>query len=230
MFGPYFGAYAQATYNASEWFAAREAEGLAAKTLGDLKWSLSNHLLSFFPGHMLYEITAREIDRYKVKKAKERQAIQERRTAAKAKGERFAERGLSNGSINHTLRHVAQTLETAVEYELIPSNPATGRRRRLKATKPARPWVEPEQLMAFLDNAPNRVGQVLVAILAGAGLRIGEALAVRWRDVDLGTSRSRFPHRPARSRMQQKTPPERGFSRADEGTRTLDLLHGKQML
>jgi integrase len=28
-------------------------------------------------------------------------------------------------------------------------------------------------------------------------------------------------------RRQQKTPPERGFLRADEGTRTLDLLHGK---
>src|SRR5262249_9274912 len=97
------------------------------------------------------------------------------------------ERGLSNGSINHTLRHLAQILETAVEYELIPLNPATGRRRRLKATKPARPWVEPEQLIAFLANPPNRVGQVLLAILAGAGLRVGEALALRWRDVDLGT-------------------------------------------
>jgi integrase len=172
---------------ASQWFAAREAEGLAAKTLADLKWSLSNHLLSFFADHMLYEITAQEIDRYKVTKAKERQAIEEQRAIAKAKGERFKERGLSNGSINHTLRHLAQILETAVEYELIPSNPATGRRRRLKATKPARPWVEPEQLMAFLANPPNRVGQVLLAILAGAGLRIGEALALRWRDVDLGT-------------------------------------------
>ena len=29
---------------------------------------------------------------------------------------------------------------------------------------------------------------------------------------------------------QQKTPPERGFVEADEGTRTLDLLHGKQTL
>jgi hypothetical protein len=29
---------------ASEWFAAGEAEGLAAKTLVDLRWSLSNHL------------------------------------------------------------------------------------------------------------------------------------------------------------------------------------------
>src|SRR6266704_879346 len=67
---------------ASQWFAAREAEGLAAKTLADLKWSLSNHLLSFFADHMLYEITAQEIDRYKITKAKERQAIEEQRAIA----------------------------------------------------------------------------------------------------------------------------------------------------
>jgi integrase len=106
---------------------------------------------------------------------------------AKLKGEHFTERGLSNGSINHTLRHLSQILETALEYELIASNPATGRRRRLKATRPARPWVEPEQLIAFLDNAPKGLGRVLLALLAGSGLRIGEALALRWRDVDLGT-------------------------------------------
>jgi hypothetical protein len=29
---------------------------------------------------------------------------------------------------------------------------------------------------------------------------------------------------------QRKTPPERGFRKAAEGARTLDLLHGKQTL
>jgi len=35
--------------------------------------------------------------------------------------------------------------------------------------------------------SPNDVGRVLLAVLAGAGLGIGEALGLRWRDVDLGT-------------------------------------------
>ena len=61
-----------------------------------------------------------------------------------------------------------------------------GKRRRLKAAKPARPWVEPEQLIAFLESSSG-VGRVLLAILAGGGLRIGEALALRWQHVDLGT-------------------------------------------
>jgi integrase len=74
-------------------------------------------------------------------------------------------------------------LETAVEYGLLEANPATGRRRRLKSTRPARPWVEPEQLPAFLDAASG-VGRVLFGLLAGAGLRIGEALALRWQHVE----------------------------------------------
>ena len=77
------------------------------------------------------------------------------------------------------------------EYGWISQNPASGKRRRLKATRPARPWIEPEQLPAFLDAAKAEkglgVGRVLLGLLAGAGLRISEALALRWQHVDLPT-------------------------------------------
>lgn len=171
---------------ASEWLAARNAEGLAKKTLVDLHWSLEKHLLGFFARYRLSELTPQLVDAYKVAKAQERAEIDKAREAAQKRGERYSERGLSNGSINHTLRHLAQILETAVEYGLITSNPATGKRRRLKASRPARPWVEPEQLMTFLDCSSG-VGRVLLGILAGGGLRIGEALALRWQHTDLGT-------------------------------------------
>jgi integrase len=172
---------------ASEWLAARELEGLAAKTIADLRWSLVNHLLPFFAGHLLSAITPQEVDRYKLAKATERQAIEQ----ARARGEKVRERGLSNNSINHTLSDLAQVLETAVEYGLLAQNPANGKRRRLKTTRPVRAWVEPEQLMTFLDAAKTDtqagVGRVLLGMLAGAGLRIGEALALRWQNVDLAT-------------------------------------------
>jgi integrase len=138
------------------------------------------------PDLHLSEITVQEVDRYKVAKTRERAAIDAAREEARKRDERFSERGLSNGSVNHTLRHLQQILETAVEYGLLGANPATGKRRRLKATKPARPWVEPEQLMALLD-ATSGVGRTLLAILAGGGLRIGEALALCWQHVELGT-------------------------------------------
>ena len=123
-------------------------------------------------------------------KARERQEIEAARAEALKRAEKYSERGLSNGSINHTLRHLSQILETAAEYGLIPSNPANGKRRRLKATRPSRPWIEPEALTAFLDSAKvdgkAGVGRVLLGLLAGAGLRIGEALSLRWQHVDLG--------------------------------------------
>jgi integrase len=74
--------------------------------------------------------------------------------------------------------------------ELLPQNPASGKRRRLKSTRPNRLWVEPQQLPALLDGAERAgsgVGRMLLGLLAGSGLRIGEALDLRWRHVDLAT-------------------------------------------
>ena len=169
----------------SEWLAARQLEGLAGRTIADLRWSLEVHLLPYFASYRLSEITAEEVDRFKVAKVREREAIVAARTEAEARGERFRERGLSNSSINHVLTDLAQVLETARDYGKITENPASGKRRRLKARIPAGSWVGPEQLMALIDAAPSGVRRTLLAVLAGTGLRIGEALALRWRHVDL---------------------------------------------
>jgi integrase len=172
---------------ASEWLAGRELEGLAAKTIVDLRWSLELHLLPFFATLRLSEITPQVVDRFKVAKARERQELEERR----ARGEKLRERGLSNNSINHVLSDLAQVLDAAVDYGLLSQNAASGKRRRLKSTRPSRPWVEPEQLLALLDAAKQEdsagAGRVLLGVLAGAGLRIGEALSLRWQQVALAT-------------------------------------------
>ena len=74
-------------------------------------------------------------------------------------------------------------LEDAVEYGHLERNPARGCRRRVKGTTPNRSWVEPEQLPALL---PADLGhRPIVATLAGAGLRAGEAVALEWRDLNL---------------------------------------------
>jgi integrase len=77
-------------------------------------------------------------------------------------------------------------LVDVVEYGLIPSNPAAGRRRRLKGAKPQRSWVEPEQLVALL-HACSPWHRPIIATLAGAGLRIGEACALDWCDLNILT-------------------------------------------
>src|SRR5436305_10955012 len=87
---------------ASEWLAAREAEGLKAKTLVDLHWSLEVHLLPYFAGYRLSEITRQLVDAYKVAKVAERAELEEQlarwATAEPAKRGARPPRGLSKGS------------------------------------------------------------------------------------------------------------------------------------
>jgi integrase len=140
--------------------------GWRPRTVRDYRWALELHLLPYFARHRLADITIEEVDRYKAAK------LREGRLAANA--------------INKTLTRLAQVLEVAVEYGHIERNPAKGKRRRVKATEPRRSWVEPEQLPALIDAADSYM-RPLVATLGGAGLRIGEAVALDWRDVKLGT-------------------------------------------
>jgi integrase len=153
---------------ASDWLMRKQAQGLGARTIDDYRWALELHLLPHFAGLRLDRITKKLVDDYAA--AKQREGV------------------LATGTINKTLVRLAQILGDAVEYDLIAANPAAGRRRRLKASKPRRPWVEPEQLMALLEGAEPLLhgrGRPLLATLAGAGLRIQEALDLRWGDVSL---------------------------------------------
>ena len=149
---------------ASEWLDGRRGE-LRPRTVADYEWALSYHLLPFFKGHQLDAISVAEVDRYK---------------AAKVRAGR-----LGAAQINKTLKLLAQIMDVAIEYELVDrANPARGRRRRVKAPRPQRTWVEPEQLVALIEAA-DTYQRPMLATLAGAGLRVGEAVALDWRDVNL---------------------------------------------
>lgn len=150
-------------------------KGLAAKTREDLAWRLNRHLLPAFASRRMDQITIEDVDRYRVAKVRDAE--------------------LAPSSINKTLTTLATILEVAVEYELIQRNPAQGRRRRLRASPPRRSWLDrSDHIVALLDSAREldqeaRAGRgqrrALLAALIFAGLRIGEALALSWRDVDL---------------------------------------------
>jgi integrase len=214
---------------ASQWFEDTKDEWRENTRL-DYYWQLRFHLLPFFKDHRLAQITVAEVDRYRNSKLAENRVI--RAAAAKGKprmqeytdkrGRRCKrpERPLSAASINKTITRLGQILEVAVERELIARNPAKigGKRRRAKASKPQRAYLDrAEQITALLDaasrmDAEARVtGRIarraLLATLTLAGLRISEALELRWREVDLAAGRLRV--------RQSKT---------DAGARYVDLL------
>jgi integrase len=174
------------------------APSLKERTQEEYGWRLEGHLVPFFAEHRLSEITIQEVDRYRLMKVRDMKARDERRKAQlrKPKSKRGpAVRPFSQVSINKTINLLATIMDQAIEYGYIDRNPSRGRKRLLKEPKPSRTYLQPEQVAALLSAAgeldanrrkdDNRRRLPMLAMLALAGLRIGEALNLRWRDIDL---------------------------------------------
>jgi len=117
-----------------------------------------------------------------------------KQTQASTRTQRSIERK-SNGSINKTLVTLTQILDSAVERGLLDSNPARGKRRRLKTLKPVRRQLEADDLKELLAVAGemdrtlyrgHRIGRrPMIAAMAKSGLRVTAMCKLRWRDVDV---------------------------------------------
>jgi integrase len=185
---------------ASEWFAGHRSR-LRPAAAERVRNDLEVHLVPFFGEYLVAQVGAELVERYVGAKVDERrhgdervadleQALAERVDAglpvAALRGElRDARRarGLSNVSINKTLTLLRQVLAAAVRYGYIDRNPVD-EVRRLKVARKSKPFLQLDQVDALVDATPA-VHRPLVLTLLLAGLRIGEALALRWRDVEL---------------------------------------------
>ena len=97
---------------------------------------------------------------------------------------RMRDKGCSPSTIRQTYTVLRSVLETAVRDELLASNPAT------KVKRPGGPRTEAHYLSiaevaSLLEAAKDSRYAPLLRLLVATGLRRGEALALRWSDVDL---------------------------------------------
>lgn len=100
------------------------------------------------------------------------------------------EKGLSAASIVQARRVLSAALEVAVNDGRIPRNPI----RQVKAptVRPRRQrYLTAEQVRLLADACGKRLegARNLVLVMAWAGLRWGEVVALRWRNVDLKRGR-----------------------------------------
>jgi integrase len=94
--------------------------------------------------------------------------------------------GVGPASTRRVMVILQGVLERAVEWQRIPTNPARAVRkppqRRERAVRPLSP-LDVERLRAHLLTGERLRDAVLVSVLAYAGLRPGEALALTWSHV-----------------------------------------------
>ena len=98
-------------------------------------------------------------------------------------------RGLSARTVQYYFEVYRQLFEYAVSRGLFAKNPVKGivlpaleKRRRVEV-------LELEEVRRFLELASQSRFYALYLLLVTTGLRIGEALALEWRDLDLGEGR-----------------------------------------
>jgi integrase len=184
---------------AVEWAASyqgRTYRGIRPETLLDYKADLERHAIPFL-GHLrLAEIEPRNL---------------------KAFAAHLTSKGLAPSTVRCIVAPVRALLATAHEDGLLRYNPAAG--LRLAQPNPhghraKRKALSEPELRALLAAVPAE-WRLFFEFLAHTGLRIGEAIALRWDDVDFERRRIHVTRRLYRGRID--TP------KSDYGLRTIPL-------
>lgn len=185
---------------AAEWvehYAGRTARGLREETRRDYRRAIERRAVPFFGRMRLAEIEPRDVKRY----------------MATVRAE-----GLAANTVRLALAPVKALLATAVEEGLIRSNPSVGLRVAGQATG-ADEEPEAERVRALTEDELRRLlarvapdSRLLVEFLTHTGLRISEAVALRWGDLDFGRRRVQVRRRFYRGSFG---PPKSRYGRRD---------------
>jgi integrase len=150
---------------AAEWWLLYAEPNLTPKTLESYGYLWAAYVEPELGGEMLDSLTPLRLERWK---------------------SGLLVRGIGTESVKRTLTMLQGVLQRAVEWQCLSSNPARLVRRppspRRRAVRPIPP-VTVERIRAHLVHHGRPADAVLVSVLAYAGLRPGEALALTWSAV-----------------------------------------------
>jgi integrase len=180
-------------------YKGRTKRGIKPETLTDYRKTIERDALPFFGRMRLSHIRPRDIKEYAAS---------------------IEKRGVAAGTVRLALAPVKALLADALEEDLIRSNPSAG--VRITTTEAPTTFDEDdedaehvkafseEELASFLATLsvdPLEKGwaawRLFFEFLAHTGLRIGEAVALTWGDVDLGERQVRVRRRLYRGRLDR---------------------------
>ena len=129
-------------------------------TQTDYLWRLRRHLLPFFGHRRLDEIDRELCLRFKATKLRDAAELRDTLAAGAEIRDRAGRRArpLSPSSIKKLIDTLGAVLDDAVEDGHLDHNPARGKRMRVRVPKPARTFLEMDELVALMDAASELDG------------------------------------------------------------------------
>lgn len=152
---------------ADSWIGITVPATCKPSTLSDYQDILNNHILDVFGDNPINEITRGMVKTFLLKKTNE---------------------GYAGSTVTHIRNVISGVLNVALDDEIIPANPAMGLKGLVKK-KPQNDAVNPltaDELTNLLNTVHEHFAKhyPLFLVLARTGLRIGEALALQWDDIN----------------------------------------------
>lgn len=157
-----------------EWRDKYGAKHLEASTLEKYEYQFKNHILPVFSHFKLSDIKPLQVLGFMEKLQQD---------GARLDGKSG---GLSSTSARFIHRILKDVFDRAVEWKVIPSNPAAAVKRPKIAKKVTNVWSEQEasEMFSALEREPY-MWRVMITLALTTGLRRGELLALEWKHIDL---------------------------------------------
>jgi len=182
-----FGEYARGVLNSAEWKAKRSAARDNTSLI---------HLEREFGDTRLVDIKPGSVRRYMT--------------------QRIEKEGAAPASVNRELSLLKSILYLAEADELIPSNPIRGRRVKKQPENNHREkiilelGIDDEKQRRLVDLAADYLKPILKLALT-TGMRVGEILKTKWKDMSLPLQRIRIPAENAKSKKERIVPVDPGL-------------------
>jgi len=127
----------------------------------EMRWK--QHIKPFFGHKLLTEITPKDVKEYQLNRLKD---------------------GVTGATINREIALLQHMLNTAVKWGYIQTNPISGKIEKFQENKDKWTYLTPDEVERIRENL-KEIYKDLFDFLLYTGLRLGDALRLRWEDINL---------------------------------------------